>query len=60
VLQAFEVNASIVPARPGGRGGGVRLTVSAGLFDEPPALPTIRWLLRNGYLERVAVAAVPR
>jgi hypothetical protein len=60
VLQPFEVDASIVPEGRGGTGGGVRLTVSAGLFNEPPALPTIRWLLRNGYLGRVAVAAVPR
>jgi hypothetical protein len=60
VLKQFQVNASSVPAGKGGTGGGVRFTVSAGLFSEPPALPTVRWLLRNGYLGRVAVATVPK
>jgi hypothetical protein len=60
VLKPFQVNASVVPQGRGGTGGGVRLSVSSGLFTEPPALPAVRWLLRNGYLGRVAVATVPR
>jgi hypothetical protein len=60
VLKQFQVRASIVPTGTDGTGGGVRLTVDAGLFADPPELPTIRWLLRNGYLGRVSVAAVPK
>jgi hypothetical protein len=55
VVKPFRVNASTVSP-----GGGVRLTVSSRLFSDPPALPTVRWLLRNGYLGRVSVATVPK
>ena len=55
VVRSFRVNAST--ASPG---GGVLFTVGSGLFSDPPALPTIRWLLRNGYLGRVSVATVPK
>ena len=55
VAKPFQMNASL--STPG---GAVRFTINAGLFPRPPALPTVRWLLRNGYLERVAVAAVPK
>jgi hypothetical protein len=59
VVKPFQVNASIVQPGAGGPGGGVRFTVSAGLFPQPPGLPTVRWLLRNGYLERITVATIP-
>ncbi|MDN3358842.1 TNT domain-containing protein [Actinomadura sp. DC4] len=55
VVRSFRANASLVSP-----GGGVRLTLGASLFADPPALPTVRWLLRNGYLGRVAVTTVPR
>lgn len=60
VRRQFTVAASISP--PAGRspGGGVRFTVEPGLFPRPPALPTVRLLLRDGYLERVSGSAVPR
>jgi hypothetical protein len=60
VVRPFQVNASIVPKGSDGPGGGVRLAVSAGLFSEPPGLPTVHWLLRNGYLGRVAPESVPK
>ncbi|RAY13175.1 hypothetical protein DPM19_22050 [Actinomadura craniellae] len=55
VARPFQVAASI-PAT----GGAARLTVSPGLFPRPPVLPSVRWLLRNGYLERVTAPTVPR
>ncbi|QXJ26774.1 TNT domain-containing protein [Actinomadura graeca] len=59
VVKPFLVTASISAAAPRSPGGGVRFTVNAGLFPRPPALPTVRWLMRNGYLERVSGTAVP-
>jgi hypothetical protein len=61
VVKPFQVAATISP--PVGErspGGGVRFTIDAGLFSPPPALPTVRWLLRGGYLERSSGRAVPR
>ncbi len=60
VMKPFAVSASV--SAPAGRspGGGVRFGISAGLFARPPALPTVRWLLRNGYLDRVTGTVVPR
>ncbi|QKW35094.1 glycohydrolase toxin TNT-related protein [Actinomadura sp. NAK00032] len=60
VRRQFTVAASLSPAAGGSPGGGVRFTVEAGLFPRPPALPTVRLLLRDGYLERVTGTAVPR
>ena len=55
VVKPFQVTGSLsVP------GGGVRFTLAAGLFPRAPTLPSVRWLLRNGYLERVAGVYVPR
>jgi hypothetical protein len=54
------VSASISAPAAAAPGGGVRFTINAGLFPRPPALPTIRWLLRNGYLERVNGTVVPQ
>ena len=60
VLKAFQVSASVSAPAAGSPGGGVRFTIEPGLFPRPPALPTVRWLLRNGYLERVSGTVVPR
>ncbi|MBA9006723.1 MULTISPECIES: TNT domain-containing protein [Thermomonospora] len=60
VVRPFQVMASISQPAPGSPGGGVRFTVNANLLPRPPALPTIRWLVRNGYLERVSGTIVPR
>lgn len=60
VVQSFSVTASVVPPVEGGRGGGVRFTVDGGLFQQPPVLPTVRWLLRAGFLERVTGTVVPQ
>ncbi|WP_316043281.1 TNT domain-containing protein [Actinomadura sp. CNU-125] len=54
VARSFQVDASL------SGGGGVRFTVNGGLFARPPALPTIRWLVRTGYLDPVTGASVPR
>ena len=60
VRRRLTVAASLSPAAGRSPGGGVRFTVEAGLFPRPPALPTVRMLLRDGYLERVSGTAVPR
>ncbi|SEF44064.1 Protein of unknown function [Thermomonospora echinospora] len=60
VVKPFQVNASISASVPPDPGGGVRFTINAALFPRPPALPTVRWLVRNGYLERLAGTTVPR
>ncbi|MDA0565008.1 TNT domain-containing protein [Streptomonospora sp. S1-112] len=59
VTHPFSVEASLSPSSDPHPGGGVRFTVDAGGFTQPPALPSIRWLLANGYLERVEVTDVP-
>ncbi|MUL43272.1 DUF4237 domain-containing protein [Streptomonospora sp. PA3] len=59
VIHPFKVDASLSPNEGANPGGGVRFTVEAGGFVQPPALPSIRWLLSNGYLERVEVTRVP-
>ncbi|WP_433325760.1 TNT domain-containing protein [Spirillospora sp. CA-294931] len=60
VVKQFNVTASISAPGPDSPGGGTRFTVNAGFFPRPPVLPTVRWLVRNGYLERVTGTAVPR
>lgn len=60
VVKPFQVTATVSAPTATSQGGAVRLTVNAGLFPRPPALPTIRWLLRNGYLERVAAERMPQ
>jgi hypothetical protein len=60
VVRPLPVTASLSAPAAGGPGGGVRFTLSAGLFPRPPALPTVRWLLRAGYVERLTGASVPR
>ncbi|TQN30183.1 uncharacterized protein DUF4237 [Haloactinospora alba] len=54
----FQVEASAVAAREGGPDG-VRFDVGAQGFAQPPELPSIRWLVGNGYLERVAATDLP-
>ncbi|QBI52214.1 TNT domain-containing protein [Streptomonospora litoralis] len=59
VIHPFKVDASLSPGNGADPAGGVRFTVEAGGFVQPPALSSIRWLLGNGYLERVEVTSVP-
>lgn len=60
VVHPFQVSATSAPAHEGHSGGGVRFTLDTAGFSEVPPAPTIRWLIGNGYLERVAVGDVPR
>ncbi len=59
VIYPFVVNASLSPASGPHPGGGVRYAVDSHGFTQVVPLPSIRWLLRNGYLERVEVTGVP-
>ncbi|MDT0304231.1 TNT domain-containing protein [Streptomonospora wellingtoniae] len=59
VTHPFKVDASLSPSEGANPGGGVRFTIEAGGFVQPPALLSIRWLLGNGYLERVEASEVP-
>ncbi|WP_026405671.1 TNT domain-containing protein [Actinomadura rifamycini] len=54
VARPFDADASL------SAGGGARFTLNAGLFPNPPALLTVRWLVRTGYLDPVTGAGVPR
>lgn len=60
VVKPFQAVASLSGPSAGSAGGGVRFTITAGLFPRPPTLPTIRWLLRNDYLERVSAPNIPK
>ncbi|PRX02329.1 UNVERIFIED_ORG: uncharacterized protein DUF4237 [Actinomadura viridilutea] len=60
VVKPFQVTASISGPTATSQGGAVRFTLNPGLFPRPPALPTVRWLLRNGYVERVATSQIPK
>ncbi|MFC4913019.1 TNT domain-containing protein [Actinomadura gamaensis] len=60
VVKPFQVTASVSGPSGGSTGGGVRFTITAGLFPRPPALPTLRWLLRNGYVERISGTNIPK
>ncbi|TDQ52264.1 TNT domain-containing protein [Actinorugispora endophytica] len=59
VTYPFQVTAALSPAAERSPGGGVRFAVDSGGFTQQVPLPSIRWLLGNGYLERVAVTSVP-
>jgi hypothetical protein len=59
VRRQFKVAASIAPPAGTSPGGGVRFGVEPGLFPRPPVLPTVRMLLRDGYLERVSGTRIP-
>lgn len=59
VIHPFQVSASIVPAEGPDTGGAVRFTLDAAGFGQATPVPTIRWLIGNGYLERIGVADVP-
>ncbi|WP_415840347.1 TNT domain-containing protein, partial [Nocardiopsis gilva] len=50
VAYPFQAQASLTG------GEGVRFRVTADGFAQPPQLPSIRWLVANGYLEPVAAA----
>jgi Tuberculosis necrotizing toxin len=54
IAKPFRVRAGIVPPAFGQPGGGIQLVLDAGFFTERPPLPTVRWLVRNGYLDRLA------
>ncbi|MFW6640715.1 TNT domain-containing protein [Nocardiopsis algeriensis] len=59
VVHPFQVTATTAPAEGDSQGGGVRFTLDTAGFTEVPPVPTIRWLIGNGYIERVAVTEVP-
>ncbi|MEY9214300.1 TNT domain-containing protein [Thermobifida halotolerans] len=59
VIYPFLVNASFSPSAGRYPGGGVRYVIDPSGFTQAAPLPSIRWLLRNGYLERVEVTGVP-
>ncbi|WP_116244645.1 TNT domain-containing protein [Nocardiopsis sp. FIRDI 009] len=59
VIHPFQVAATTAPANGASPGGGVRFSLDSGGFAEAPRIPTVRWLIGNGYLERVAVGDVP-
>ncbi|WP_046471107.1 TNT domain-containing protein [Allosalinactinospora lopnorensis] len=58
VAHPFPVEATLVPGENGGESG-IRFSVGADGFSRPPELPSIRWLVRSGYLERVVAPEVP-
>ncbi|MBQ1082343.1 TNT domain-containing protein [Nocardiopsis sp. B62] len=59
VVHPFRVTATTAPAQGANPGGGVRFTLdTAGFFEVPPA-PTLRWLIGQGYVERVSVDTIP-
>ncbi|MEU0236595.1 TNT domain-containing protein [Nocardiopsis sp. NPDC006198] len=59
VIHPFQVSATAAPAHEGLPGGGIRFTLDTAGFSEVPPAPTVRWLVGNGYLERIAVDDVP-
>ena len=60
VVHPFQVTAAIAPDEGGNPGGGVRFTLDTAGFPDVPPAPTLRWLVANGYVERVAVNDVPQ
>lgn len=59
VIHPFQVTATTAPAEGDAPGGGLRFTLDTAGFGEVPPVPTLRWLIGNGYVERVAVTDVP-
>ncbi|MDT0326828.1 TNT domain-containing protein [Nocardiopsis lambiniae] len=59
VIHPFQVTATTAPADGDATGGGIRFTLDTAGFGEVPPVPTIRWLIGNGYVERVAVTDMP-
>jgi Tuberculosis necrotizing toxin/Protein of unknown function, DUF600 len=59
VMRPFTVHAGRTAPAFGQPGGGLQLKVEAEFLPERPPLATIRWLLRAGYLRRVAPAPEP-
>jgi Tuberculosis necrotizing toxin len=59
VVRPFTVRAGRTAPAFGQPGGGLQLKVDAELLAERPPLATIRWLLRVGYLRRVAQGQGP-
>ncbi|AFR07877.1 TNT domain-containing protein [Nocardiopsis alba] len=59
VIHPFQVTATTAPAEGDLPGGGIRFTLDTAGFGETPPAPTLRWLIGNGYVERVAVTEVP-
>ncbi|MBR8740982.1 TNT domain-containing protein [Nocardiopsis sp. MG754419] len=59
VVHPFRVTATTAPAEDGAPGGGIRFTLDTAGFTEVPPTPTLRWLIGQGYVERVAVDGVP-
>lgn len=59
VIHPFQVTATTAPADGDSPGGAVRFTLDTAGFGEVPPVPTLRWLIGNGYVERVAVTDAP-
>ncbi|MEV2278235.1 TNT domain-containing protein [Nocardiopsis sp. NPDC049922] len=59
VIHPFQVGASTAAPDGASPGGGIRFSLDTAGFAEVPPVPTVRWLIGNGYLERVAVSDVP-
>lgn len=59
VVHPFRVTATTAPSEAGNPGGGIRFTLDTAGFSEVPPTPTLRWLIGQGYVERVAVDTVP-
>jgi hypothetical protein len=54
VAKSFRVRAGVAAPAFGQPGGALQFHVEPGLIDEAPDLVTLRWLLRTGYLKRIA------
>lgn len=59
VVHPFRVTATTAPAEDGNPGGGIRFTLDTAGFAEVPQAPTLRWLIGQGYVERVSVDTIP-
>lgn len=54
VTKTFRVRAGVAAPAFGQPGGALQFHAEPGLIGEAPDLVTLRWLLRAGYLERIA------
>jgi hypothetical protein len=59
VVHPFQVTATTAPAEGDNPGGGIRFTLDTAGFAEVPPAPTLRWLIGQGYVERVSVDTIP-
>lgn len=54
IIRRFRVRAGVSAPAFGQPGGGIQFKAESGFFAENPRLLSIMWLLRNGYLRRIA------